>query len=464
MPLASGPSLWADTLPDAERFAAAASDVPADVDVAIIGAGYTGLWTAWHLRRIDPTLRVAVLERDHVGFGASGRNGGWASALLPMSLASVAREHGDATARRLQSTMHDTVRRIGEWCRTHAAADVFHQGGSISMARLPPQVERLHDELAEYRRFGFGEDDYRWIDAVDAADTCGATDVLGALVTPHCAVVHPARLVHALAHAAHAGGVTIVEGATVERHEPGRVATDRGTVRADVVVRATEGYTPQLAGERRTVMPLYSLMVATEPLGPDAWDAIGLADRPTFADGRSLIIYGQRTADGRIAFGGRGAPYHFGSRIDPSFDRDDDIRRLLVDELRLMFPVLDDVTFTHHWGGVLAVPRDRHPSVVFDRDQGIATVGGYVGDGVATTYAAGRTLAALIAGPADDVDAEHVRLPWVGHRSRRWEPEPLRWLGVNTALLAARRSDRRERRTGRAARGWNTVFDAVQGH
>jgi glycine/D-amino acid oxidase-like deaminating enzyme len=204
-------------------------------------------------------------------------------------------------------------------------------------------------------------------------------------------------------------------------------------------------------------------MIATEPLADEVWDEIGLADRPTFADGRSLIIYGQRTADGRLAFGGRGAPYHFGSRIDPAFDRNESIRRLLVDELRKLFPVLATTRITHHWGGVLAVPRDRHPSVTFERSTGLATAGGYVGDGVSTSHAAGRTLAALIAGPGDDVDAELVRLPWVGHRSRAWEPEPLRWLGVNTALLAARRADRREDRTDRPARAWIGVLDALQG-
>lgn len=463
MPTASGPSLWSDTLPENERFVGTADRLPTGADVAIIGAGYTGLWTAWHLRRIDPALSVVVVEREQVGFGASGRNGGWASALLPMSLTSVAARHGDAAARRLQTTMHDTVVRIGDWCRSHAPDGVFHRGGTISMARLPPHVDRLRDELDELRRFGFGDDDYRWLDGPAASEVCGATDVIGGLLTPHCAAVHPARLVHALANAAHAAGVTIVEGAAVERIDAGRVDTSLGSIRADVIVRATEGYTPQLAGERRTVMPLYSLMIATEPLPPEIWAEIGLDDRPTFADGRSLIIYGQRTADGRIAFGGRGAPYHFGSRIDPAFDRDDGIRRLLVDELHALFPAVADAQITHHWGGVLAVPRDRHPSVVFDRARGLASAGGYVGDGVATTYAAGRTLAALIAGPADDIDAEHIRLPWVGHRSRRWEPEPARWLGVNTALLAARRADRHERRTGRPATLWNAVFQKVQG-
>jgi glycine/D-amino acid oxidase-like deaminating enzyme len=229
-------------------------------------------------------------------------------------------------------------------------------------------------------------------------------------------------------------------------------------------VRATEGYTSQFAGERRALLPIYSLMIATAPLPETVWDEIGLADRPTFHDGRRLIIYGQRTTDGRIAFGGRGAPYHYGSTVRPEFDVDGGVRDLLTDSLRELFPVLADTEITHHWGGVLAAPRDWTAFVRFDRGSGFATAGGYVGDGVATTHLAGRTLAALISGSDVDGDRELVQLPWIGHRSRKWEPEPLRWLGVNGTRIAAARSDRVELRTGRASKLWGGVIDKVLGH
>jgi glycine/D-amino acid oxidase-like deaminating enzyme len=288
--------------------------------------------------------------------------------------------------------------------------------------------------------------------------------VIGGSFTPHCATVHPARLTHAVARSAIAAGARVHGATTVVEIGDRRLVTDRGTIRADVVVRATEGYTVQLPGERRAVLPIYSLMIATEPLDDATWRSIGLADRPTFHDGRHLVIYGQRTSDGRIAFGGRGAPYHFGSAVRPEFDTDDRVRALLTASLRELFPVLRDVAVTHHWGGVLAAPRDWTCSVRYDRRTGFATAGGYVGDGVSTTHLAGRTLASLIAGSDDDADRDLVRLPWVGHRSRRWEPEPLRWLGVNGARVAAARADAAEARTGRRSRLWGGIVDHVLGH
>jgi glycine/D-amino acid oxidase-like deaminating enzyme len=455
-------SLWADTLPTDEA-ATGSAEVVDGADVLIVGAGFTGLWTAWHLRRIDPTLRIVVVEREHVGFGASGRNGGWCSALLPMGLHRTAARHGEPAARRMRLAMQQTVVDIGQFAAEHAPAGAFHRGGTIDLARSAPQVDRLRAELDELRHFGFGEDDARWVDADEAASICAADGVVGGVLTPHCAAVHPLRLVHALARAVTAAGVPVVEGVDVREIAPGRAVTDRGTVRAEIVVRATEGYTPQLAGERRTVLPIYSLMIATEPLPDATWDEIGLADRPTFADGRHLIIYGQRTADGRFAFGGRGAPYHFGSAIDPRFDTDDRICEHLVRELWELFPQLGGAAVTHHWGGVLAAPRDWTCSVRFDRATGLAEAGGYVGDGVAATHLAGRTLAALVTGAGDDEDGELVRLPWVGHRSRRWEPEPARWIGVNAARWAARRADEVERRTGRSSRLWGGAVDRILG-
>ena len=172
------------------------------------------------------------------------------------------------------------------------------------------------------------------------------------------------------------------------------------------------------------------------------------------------MIYGQRTADGRLAFGGRGAPYHFGSAVSPDFDRHPEVHSALQRILRELFPVLAEVRFTHEWGGNLGVPRDWFPSVRHDPLTGLGFAGGYVGDGVATSALAGETLAALILG---DDPRELTTLPWVGHRSRRWEPEPMRWVGVNavTALMTA--ADRGEHRTGRPSRAagafWSFVGD-----
>jgi glycine/D-amino acid oxidase-like deaminating enzyme len=277
---------------------------------------------------------------------------------------------------------------------------------------------------------------------------------MGATFTPHCAAIQPALLARGLADAVERRGVTIYEhtdATDIVPGAPGRppvVRTPAGSITADVVVRAVEAWTATLPGERRTLAPVYSLMVATEPLPDEFWRTAGLKDRATFADYRHMIIYGQRTADDRIAFGGRGAPYHFGSTVRPSFDGTPAVHKLLRRTLIDLFPALGSARFTHAWGGPLGIPRDWHSSVGFDRHQGVAWAGGYVGDGVATTNLAGRTLADLITG----TETERTHLPWVNHRSPRWEPEPLRWLGVNAGLWTMKLADHTEERKGRPSR------------
>jgi glycine/D-amino acid oxidase-like deaminating enzyme len=282
----------------------------------------------------------------------------------------------------------------------------------------------------------------------------GMEGMLGATFTPHCAAIQPVLLARGLADAVERRGVRVYEHTEVIDIVPGGsgrspvVRTTAGAVTADIVVRALEAWTPTLPGTARTLVPVYSLMVATEPLSDEFWDAAGLRGRATFTDYRHMIIYGQRTADGRIAFGGRGAPYHFGSAVRPSYDGTPAVHRLLRQTLVELFPALRSSRFTHAWGGPLGIPRDWHSSVGLDRSRGVAWAGGYVGDGVATTNLAGRTLADLITG----ADTELTRLPWVNHHSPAWEPEPLRWLGVNAGLLAMRLADHTEERRGRPSR------------
>jgi glycine/D-amino acid oxidase-like deaminating enzyme len=453
-------TLWSATVGgDAPRY-----DDPAtgDVDVAIVGAGYTGLWTALSLVRADPALRVLVVDQSSVGFGASGRNGGWCSALLPIGLATLASRHGRDAAIALQRAMFDTVGEVGRLATESGAS--FHRGGTITLAHDPYQRRRIEGHAAELREFGFGDGDGRLLTTDEASAQCRASAIAGAFFVPHCAAVHPLQLARAVAAEAARHGVRIAEGTTVHDVGPRCVVTDRGTVRADVVVLATEAYTSQLPGRRREVLPIYSMMIGSEPLSATQWAEIGLADRPTFTSATNMIIYGQRTADGRVAFGGRGAPYHFGSRIDERLDTDERVRERLLSTIRWLFPPLRDVEFPFHWGGPLGVPRDWHPHATYDRSTGIASAGGYAGDGVATANLAGRILADLILGRDTDI----TRLPIAGHRSRRWEPEPLRWMGVRLGATAASRADTAESSTGPLApvraRAWSRVFATLTGH
>lgn len=420
-----------------------------DVDVAIVGAGYTGLWTAYYLVVADPSLRVAVLERDIAGFGASGRNGGWCSALFATSMSKLARRHGRDAAIAMQRAMQACVDEVGRVTAAEGIDCDWHKGGTVTLARTPVQLARARAEVDEAREYGFDEGDLALLGPAEAARRCNATGVLGGVYTPHCAAIHPARLARGLARTVRRYGVRVHERTPVTAIRPGQVHTPAGTVRAPIVIRATEGYTSSLPGARRALAPIYSLMVATDPLPSAVWEEIGLADRETFADFRHLIIYGQRTADDRLAFGGRGAPYHFRSQIRPEYDHEPQVFDALRACLAGLFPVLGpQVPVSHSWGGPLGVSRDWSTSVGLDRSTGLGWAGGYVGDGVATTNLAGRTLADLIRG----VPSALTTLPWVGHRSRRWEPEPLRWLGVNTGLRLMTSADAAESRSGNPSR------------
>ncbi len=453
-----GISLWWDSLGPAPP-PRPALDGDLDVDVVIVGAGYTGLWTAYYLSRSAPGTRIAVLEAQVAGFGASGRNGGWCSALFPAPIGAVARRSSRTAAQALQHAMHDTVDEVGRVAATHGWDIGWAKGGTLGLARTSVQLERARAEIAAWPDWGFGTDDYRLLDADEATARAGASDVLGATYTPHCAAIQPAALARGLASEVEASGVRIYENTPVTSLEPGVARTARHDVRAPYVVRATEAFTAQLPGHRRSVLPVYSLMLATEPLPESVWARIGLAQRETFTDGRHLIIYGQRTADDRLAFGGRGAPYHYGSRIDPAFDRADAVHDGLWQALTDLFPAVTPYRVTHRWGGPLGITRDWFASCGLDQRTGLAWAGGYVGDGVATSNLAGRTVADLITGTHSELTA----LPWVNHRSRRWEPEPLRWLGANGGLAMMSSADDREARTGRPARR-AALFDRLLGH
>jgi glycine/D-amino acid oxidase-like deaminating enzyme len=440
-------SLWWDCLPGpiAVRPALAAN---LDVDIAIVGAGFTGLWTAYYLLRAAPGTRVALLEKEVAGYGASGRNGGWCSALFPVSGSRLARDHGAGAAKAMLAELRASVDEVGRVAVAEGIECSYAKCGTVVVARNAAQATRAQANVASYRDLGVGEDDLRWLSAEEARALVRVEGMVGATYTPHCAALDPVRLVRGLAEAVERQGASLYEKTPVELLRPagasgGRPAlrTAEGfSVRADVVVRAVEGWTPTLPGEQRSLLPVYSLMVATEPLPTTTWEAVGLKKRETFSDWRHLVIYGQRTRDGRLAFGGRGAPYHFASAVRPSYDRVASVHRALEQELVKLFPALRGTAFTHSWGGPLGVPRDWSPSVGLDKASGLAWAGGYVGDGVAASNLAGRTLAALVLGEENDI----CGLPWVGHRSPKWEPEPLRWAGVNAALLATKWADKAE--------------------
>ncbi len=421
-----------------------------DADVCIVGGGLTGLWAAYYLTENDPGLSVVVLEKEIAGFGASGRNGGWCSALFPRETSSLVTEYGRDAARRMRQAMVDTVDEVGRVVAAEGIDCDYLKGGTLSFATSDVQRAAALEEVEAHTAFGVDRREFWDFEGADSHRAHPAAAV-AASFTPDCARIQPAKLVRGLAEVVEARGVRIFEQSAAESWRTGEVVVStpvgRTTVTARSILLATEAYGSQLPGIGRRMMPLYSLMIATEPLDDAFWESVGIEHGQTFTDYRHLLIYGQRTADNRFAFGGRGARYHWGSSISESYDRVervfDHLRSALVD----LFPAAADAAVTHSWGGPLGVPRDWHATVAYNRRTRVGLAGGYVGDGVGTTNLAGRTLADLVTGADTDI----VTLPWVGHVSPRWEPEPLRFAGANLGLMGTTIADVEERATGRTS-------------
>jgi glycine/D-amino acid oxidase-like deaminating enzyme len=438
-------SLWLDQL--SEPLTPRAS-LPGDIDcdAVIVGAGFTGLWSAYYLKRAQPDLRVVVLEAEIAGYGPSGRNGGWASSGIAGSPGVYARRSGhDGVVRGTRETMR-TVDEIGEVAAREQIDCGYLKAGMLTIATTAPQEQRLRDGVGALHAAGMTDEDVRVLTPDQVEALAQVTRLRAGAFARQAARIDPARLVRGLARACERLGVQIFERTRALSAGPRAVRCEQGTVRAEIVLRTTESYTTQLQGSGRAYLPLYSLMIATEPLGEQAWAQHRWTDGLLIGDRHHLFFYSQRTADGRIAIGGRGAPYRLGRPVDERNERDAAVRERLETALRSNFPVAAEARVTHHWGGPLAVPRDWSMSVTFDRVSGFGFAGGYVGHGVVPSNISGRTLADLALGR----DTDLVSLPWVGHRSRRWEPEPLRYL-ASTAIVrmlgaADHYEDRHDRR------------------
>ena len=431
---------------------------PLEVDVAIVGAGFTGLWTAYYLKRADPSLEIAVIERRLAGYGASGRNGGWVSGFFSGPARVYERRGGGEGFAGLQRAMFETVDEVGRVVAEHAIDADYVKGGQLSVALNDAQLRRLSEEVASSRSHGLAAADLRELSAAELARRLHVAGASGAAFTPHVARVHPAKLVRGLAAVVEGLGVAIYEGTPVVEIRPHAALTPAGPVSARWVVRATEGYTADLHGLRRALVPMNSSMIVTEPLAAEAWEEIGWSGREALSDAAHVYVYLQRTEDGRIAIGGRGIPYRYGSRTDRGGETALATVASLRAKLARMFPAAAAAEIDHAWSGVLGVPRDWCMSVDADPRTGLAWAGGYVGEGVAAANLAGRTLRDLLLGERSEL----TRLPWVGRAPRRWEPEPLRWAAIHAVYSLYRRADRSEH-TGRRPSRLGRLVDALSG-
>ena len=392
-----------------------------EIDVAIIGAGFTGLWSAYHLLSNNPDLKIAIIEKERVGFGASGRNGGWVSALYPSGIG----------ADEVIPHLVQSINEIGIFSSKYAPDANFRKGGTVTFARNKGQLKRLKNDIGSAT----------FLDKSETEEKVKVDGALGSLFTPDCATIHPGRFVRALADHVEQLGARIYEKSPSLRNSDHKVTTPSGALIATTVISATEAF----AKSGRERVPLYSLMVATEPISEKIWDQIGLNHGESFAEASHLVTYGQRTADNRLAVGGRGAPYLFGSLMRSTAENNSQVHDQLIAMVRQWFPPLANTQFTHRWGGAVSVTRDWQPFANFNKTTGQAQAGGYVGDGVTLSYLAAKTLADLIL----EKDSELTKLPFVNHTPPLWEPEPLRWVGVNAVVKLIGLADREEVFTNR---------------
>jgi glycine/D-amino acid oxidase-like deaminating enzyme len=428
-----------------------------DADVCIVGAGYTGLWTAYYLKRADPSLRIVVLEARFAGYGASGRNGGWLSGLVPGDRERMARQYSRDGVVAWQRALNEAVDEVIDVAAREGIDAGIVKGGTLEVARNAAQAKRLAAAMQAERNWHV--DGVEWLTKDAAAQRIQLDGVVAAYHNPHCARIQPARLARGLADAVDRLGVVIYERTPVTEIAAGRARTPWGTVSAPVVLRATEGFTAALPGLKRRWLPMNSSMIATDPVPVEVWDRIGWEGRETLGDTAHGFFYAQRTVDDRIAIGGRSVPYRYGSRIDRDGRVPDRTIKNLTATLHSVLPQVSGVPVAHGWCGVLAVPRDWEATVDFDRATGLGWAGGYVGHGVTATNLAGRTLTDLVL----KRDSDLTRLPWVGHESKTWEPEPLRWIGVRGMYLAYKAADWHEARGTKRTSPIAVIADKIAG-
>lgn len=417
-----------------------------DVDVAILGAGFSGLWTAYYLLKRDPGLRVAVLEKEIAGFGASGRNGGWCTSGFPLSAGWFLKHRGKDAAVAVQRAMYDTVDEVQRVAVAEGIDIDYAKGGSLRIARGAHHLSSVQGASKVYDELGLS-DEIRVLDRAELAARIQVEGAVGAVWSRNTAVIHPAKLARGLARAVERLGGVIYEQTDVTGYTTGAypvLHTASGHARAKSIVLAGEAYLSQVPGNRRSVLPAYSLITLTEPLSGSDWKTIGWEARECVSSASLMVNYLSKTADGRILFGGRVAPYHFASAIRDKYDRHGPTHRMLQKNVREWFPMLKNVTFTHTWGGPLGWPRDYVPSIGYDPVEGVAKAFGYTGVGVATTNLAGRILADLITGTESDVSS----LPFVNMQSKPWEPEPFRFIGVRYVQNSLARLDQKTEETG----------------
>ncbi len=402
-------------------------------DVAIIGAGFSGLWSAFHLKQFQPNLKIAIFEKEYVGFGASGRNGGWASAEYPTSSNRLIKENSLESYKNLRSAITTSIDEIGEIAKSNDWEIDYAKGGSLVFARGSAQLSRISKEI---------DDEHQLLNKSQTTELLNIPSALGSVFTPHCAALNPFKLVRALADHLEKLGVMIYEQSSVSEIRDKQVEVNGFNVNCTFSIRATEAFTPRKWMGNRQI-PIYSLMVATEQLSNEVIKEIRNTQRATFQEACHLITYAQITGDNRLALGGRGVRYKLFSRLSERSEIDNRMHSALEKRARSWFPQITDAKFEYRWGGAVALTRRWQAYLNFDQATGRAEIGGYVGDGVTLSYLVAKTLAEKMS------NIKTANLPFIDQGIGRWEPEPIRYLAVNAGFKATVLADYEEKITNR---------------
>jgi glycine/D-amino acid oxidase-like deaminating enzyme len=425
-----------------------------DADVVVVGGGYTGLWTAYHLLERDPQLRVVLLEMDICGGGPSGRNGGFVNGWWD-ELELLRELFGDERALACAREVGRSVAEIGTWCERHAIDAHYRHGGMLTVSTTPLHDGSWRSSTDAAKRLGVGEA-FRELSEAEVAGRCRSPVFRAGALMADAGTVHPARLARGLRAVCVASGGLVHEGTRVRRiRREGstvRIITESaaggGEVRADQVVLALNAWAAGWRPFRRSLVTWSSWMVRTEPIPELTEERLGWTGGESIVDARFTVHYFHVTRDGRIAFGAGGGRPGYDGRIGRSFVDDLAAGRRAAAGFRRIFPQLADVRLTDMWGGPIDVGADHLPRFGTLAGGRIHFGFGYSGNGVAPSHLGGRILAGLTLGTDEPV----THLPLVGGVPRRFPPEPFRYVGARILREALiRREDGEE--DGREA-GW----------
>lgn len=415
-------------------------------DITIIGGGFTGLWSAYYLKKQAPDKRIILLEAQTVGFGASGRNGGWLMGELANQDSMLA-GLSDHEKHKAHDLIHSIPDEVAQVLTTENIDCDYKKGGVLYVAaRYTEQLSRLKGAHQNFKDQGYLDSDFQWLNKSEVDQHVRIHSAEGAIYSPHCARIQPAKLARGLADTIERMGVEIYEKSKVLNWQSGLVTTDKGSVTCEWVIPAVEAYGNELKNSmiplKRHHLPVQSLIIATEPLSQELWDSIGLEEGQVFSDYSRQVTYGQRTADNRMVFGARGG-YQFNGKLRNNFELTNEEIALRRDIMLELFPQLKDTKITHAWGGNLAMSRSFYPHIIKDLPHKFITAGGYGGEGVGATNLAGRTIADLILGK----QTELTRMPWVITRDkttrlRLWEREPIPYVGYKAVIQSFDREDK----------------------